>query len=131
MNMFEQASRIKLTVATTAGIISFTDLWDLPLQSEVKNKPSLDAIAMDLDSKLGTAGRKSFVDNSSTANPTLQLAFDIVLHIIAVKKAENVEKLHKADKARANARIMEIIASKKDEALAGKSIEELEKLLAV
>lgn len=56
--------------------------------------------------------------------------FDIVLHIIKAKKAENEAARLVAEKKAKKQQILEILARKKDEQLASSSVEDLEKALA-
>jgi hypothetical protein len=85
---FMQATRIKLRFASTRGLLSVEDLWDLPLTS-TKNEPNLDSIAIDLYTRTKTQHITSFVNNSSTVSPTDELAFDIVKYIISVRMEED------------------------------------------
>ena len=105
-------------------------LFDLPLQTTRANGVSLDQIAIALDKKLCETPTVSFVDETTTANAELQLQFDIVKHIIEIKKAENAAAKAKQDAAARRQHLMELIAKKKDEALSAKSVEELQAELA-
>ena len=84
--MFEKASRLKLRFDTPKGMITTEDVWDLPLTS--RNGASLDNLAKDLNRTIKETEEESFVADKSARNTVLELKFDIVKHIIEVKKAE-------------------------------------------
>ena len=96
MNMFEQASRLKLRFAVGTRVnLTVENLWDLPL-TNVKGE-DLDHIAVELQEKLST-NEKSFVVQQSKNKETQlnQLKFDIVKYIIDVRleeqKVANLER---------------------------------------
>lgn len=128
--MFEKAARLKLRFDTSRGALSVEDLFDLPLQTTRANGVSLDQIAIALDKKLRETTTVSFVDDTTTANAETQLQFDLVKHVIGIKKAENAAAKAKQDAAARKQHLMELINKKKDEALGAKSIEELQAELA-
>ena len=117
--MFEKASRLKLKFDTSKGQISVEDLWDLPLTGNV----SLDNIAISLDRQLkAREGVVSFVKPVEAKVNELQLKFDVVKHIIDVKKADNAAIADARERAAKKARILEIIAKKQDASLENASI---------
>lgn len=130
VNLFEIATRAKYRFASTRGSLTVEDLWMLPLKTGEVN---LNAIALQLDKELQQVS-KSFVDEVSVENQTLKNKFDIVLHIINVKKEEQKVKeereanksklaLLKAEQAK---RQQDKLLSSSDEELL-KTIQELEK----
>lgn len=134
--LFERASRLKLRFQTSRGEVSVEELWDLPLQSSRNPpQPNLDDIAKAVDHELRSASAEpvSFVDPVATAatahTSRLQLQMDILKHVIGVRQAENKAKLDLENKAKERQRILALIADKKDEQLAGKSLEELEAMV--
>lgn len=128
--MFEQATRQKLRFESNKGLLTIEDLWDLPLQTTRSNGVSLDLIAIGLNRQIKDTAQTSFVDETTSANTELQLKFDVVKHIIDVKKAENTEAAARRQKAEIKQRISEIIARKQDQALENKTVEELQEELA-
>ena len=54
---------------------------------------------------------------------------EIIRHIVAVKQQEAEERLKAKERREQKQRIMEIMADKQDEALKGKSLDELQKIL--
>lgn len=128
--MFEKATRLRLRFETAKGFLSIEDLWDLPLQTTRVNGVSLDQIAIELNRELKDAATVSFVDDAPKGNEELQLKFDIVKHLIDVRKAENAAIAVERERAATKQRILEIIAKKQDSVLENASIEELQEKLA-
>ena len=125
--LFEQATRLKLRFDTPNGLLTVEDLWDLPLTSA--RRANLDDIAKGLNRAVKETEEESFV-TPRASNTELGLKFEIVKHVIAAKMRENEAERTAADKKRQRERIMEIMAQKQDSELAGKSLEELQGLLA-
>lgn len=124
LNIFEQALRTKLRFSTPRGLVTTEDLWDLPLSSAA-GKPNLDDVARDLYKLLKDEEEVSFVQPATEKNTSANLGFEVVKHVISVKLAEREVNRLAADKAAQKQKIMAIIAQKQDEALTGKSLEEL------
>ncbi len=125
--MFEKASRLKIRFETTRGALTVEDLWDLPLTNGGLN---LDRIAVALSREIKSQDTESFVVQETRKNEVLQLKFDIVKHVIDVKLAERAADKATADVKAKKDRILEIIAHKQDEALAGSSLEELQQMVS-
>lgn len=126
--MFEKATKLKLRYDTVRGLITTEDLWDLSLTRGVVN---LNDIAKGLSRKLKEAEEEDFVE-TSRPNPelaALQLKFEIVKHVIGVKKAEQEEAAAARVKHEQKQKILEIMARKQDQKLEGMELGELEELL--
>ena len=123
MSIFEKASKAKLRFSTSRGQLSTEDLWDLSLES-------LDQIAVAIDKALETAGKKSFIGKRDTTNTTLELQLEILKHIIEVKLTEKDAKAKRVERNAQLAQLKELAASKSTEALQGKSLEEINKMIA-
>jgi len=126
MSMFEKASKQKLRFATVMGNLSTEDLWDLPLTHPTC---SLDSIAKAMNKELKTNDEESFVEEKSSANTVLNLKFDIIKHVIEVKLKNKETAEKRAATLAKKDQILGIIARKQDEALEGKSEDELKELL--
>jgi hypothetical protein len=132
MNIFEQACRLKLRFHTDQkGLISSEDLWDLPLTSQ--RGISLDGLAIGLHKAMrDVSDIPSFVDKPATTNSSFlnetQLKLDIVKHVIGVKIAERDAAASAAANREKKQQILELIARKENDALAGQSLEDLRKL---
>lgn len=125
-DLFETASRQKLTFATNKGNLTTYDLWDLQLKD-------LDALARAANRALKTSDEESFLTTATrktkeeTTN-TLRLA--ILKQVIKVKEEEADKAAKRAATLAQKARIKELMAQKEDEAFKGKSLDELQKLLS-
>lgn len=124
--MFEQACRAKLRFDTTKGQLSVEDLWDLPLTTTT-SRVNLDDILKGLNRQLRESSETlSYVNRVvEPKNEELQLKFDVVKHIIDVLMVERDKNTEAAKRRAMKQRILEIVASKEDEALRGKSIDDL------
>lgn len=123
MNMFEQATRMKLRFETNKCCASVEDLWDLPLQRA--NGVSLDGVAIQVSRKLKEAEQESFVSKPSRDTSEDQLRLEILKHIITVKMSEQKAAQEAADKRQQRQNIDALIAKKQQDEMAGKSLEEL------
>lgn len=128
MNIFEEATRKNLLVDSPKGPLNVIDLWQLPLIAS-GNKTSLDMLACNLYRELQQSPTISFVKKEASEDKTLQLAFDVVKHIIDTKLAEQdaakAARLRNENKAK----IMAMISQKEDQQLAEMPLEELRALL--
>lgn len=124
--IFERATRLKIRYQTQNGILMVEDLWDLPLDSKII--ANLNSIAIQLNRQIKDSGEESFIGNSKV-DPILQLKFDIVKYIIDTKLSEAEDKANALAKKQYNEKILKLIDEKEDEALKGKSADELKKLL--
>ena len=125
-NLFIRASRAKIRFQTAVGMLTTEDLWDLPLSA--KNKVDLDGIARNLYNTIREQDDVSFV-KPVPKDDYLQLAFDIVKHIIDVRVAERDAAAQAADKAAKKSKLLEVIARKQDQELENASVEELQKMV--
>ena len=120
--MFEIATKKKFRFPFR-GMISTEDLWDLSLTD-------LDAIYKTLNAqKKAKADEDSLLSTKTNEDIELNLKIDIVKHIVSVKLEEKAAKDAERAKRVQKQKIMSILAEKEDEALHGKSIEELQKML--
>ena len=129
MNIFEQATRLKLRFDTQKGPIGVEDLWDLPLTSNT-GRINLDDIAGALDAELKSSTRTSFVWQETTKNDRLQLMFDVVIHIINTKIADHRVAVSLAASRDKKQKIMAIIEAKRDQELTAASLEDLQAMLS-
>lgn len=124
---FEKATRIKLRFATVRGLISVEDLWDVPLTST--DGFCLDEIAKTVYRSLENNNEKSFVLQNNPISEVEELAFDIVKHVIKVRLEEQEARTNAAAVLTQKKKIISIIASKEDEELASKSIDDLKEMI--
>jgi hypothetical protein len=122
MENFQLASKQKLRFQTTKGSLSTEQLWDLSITE-------LDDLAVSLEKEYKDSAKKSFVIKKSEKDKTTKLRFDICLEILDFKVDEQNSLREVAEKKEHNAKIIQLISEKQDDALKGKSIKELEGML--
>lgn len=127
INLFEQASRLKLRFESSRGLLTVEELWVIPLTGQTG---SLDAIAVALNDAVQNSGNKSFVKKVSTTDQELALKFEIVKYIIDVRVTEQEQAVEKAQKASQRRLLREAIANKENEALLNADVDTLKKRLA-
>lgn len=126
MNIFLEASRLKLRFQTSTGLLTVEQLWDL-------KQIQLETIAKNLFSSLKKDDTLDFLDNDlqeeSEEVKQNTLRFNIVKEIYTIKKEERKSEKEKQDAKIHNQKIMALIAEKQDESLKSMSVEDLQKLL--
>lgn len=120
-NIFEVATRGKYRFPYK-GLITVEDLWDL-------NVTTLDSIFKTLNAQYKQSKEESLLETKSKEDEVLDTQIAIVKHIVAVKQQEAANRLEEKERYEKKQRIMEIMADKQDEALKGKSLEDLQKML--
>ena len=119
--MFIQASRQKIRFPYK-GAASVEDLWDLPVTE-------LDKIFKQLNAEAKKMQEESLLETKSDEDKKLTVQIGIVKYIVSVKLEEKKAAEMERERKKQKQKIMSILASKQDEALKDKSIEELEKML--
>lgn len=122
VNIFEEATRKGLRFATSKGLVTTEDLWDLKLDA-------LDTLAKNLDKEVKESSETSFVKKKSSANKTAKLKFDVVLHVINTKLAEEEAATLASEKKAKKQQLLNLIAQKENEELSGKSLAELKAMV--
>lgn len=120
-NIFEMATRGKYRFPYR-GQVSIEDLWDLSVSS-------LDTIFKTLNSQFKATKEESLLEVRSEEDEILRTQIEIVKYIVAVKQVEANARLREKERREQRQKIMSIMASKQEEALAGKSVDELQKML--
>lgn len=123
--MYKKAAQLKVRFSTAKGELTVEDLFDLPLSSGV-GRPNLNDIAKALHKRLKDSDDVDFVDTVKRSDTLDQLKFDLVRDVIAVRVAERDAADIAAARKEEKQKIMALIEKKKDEALSGTSLEELE-----
>ena len=121
INLFEMATRKKFRFPFK-GMISVEDLWDLSVQN-------LDTVFKALNAEAKQVKEESLLATKSTEDTILDAKIEIVKHIVKVKLEEANQRQEAAEKREQKRRLQELIATKQDEALQGKSIEELQAMM--
>ena len=120
--MFEKALRLKLRFQFN-GLINTEDLWDLPLVA-------LDAIYKNVSAGLQALNQDSLLQKRTKETDLAELRLEIVKHVFMTKQAEAAARTEAAEKRAKKQKLMELVAEKQDEVLKGKSVEELNALIA-
>lgn len=121
VNIFEVATRSKMRFPYR-GQISVEDLWDLSVTE-------LDKIFKFLNRQKKDTQEESLLETKSKEDEVLETKISIVKHIVSVKQKESDDRKKENERKAQKQRILEIMADKQDEALKGKSLEELQKML--
>lgn len=123
-NIFERAAEQKLRFSSSKGELTVEDLYVLSLTD-------LDKMAKAVNKAIQDEGEGSFLTSSATTKTSTanRLRFDLILHVIKSREAKNLAAKTRADKAAQIAQIRELVTAKQNEAMAGKSIEDLMKQL--
>ena len=123
--MYKQASQLGLRVNTSKGPLSVEQLWNLPMV-DLKNtiKTLKKALKVNDDDDLDF-----LEDTESKVDKITELSFNILKDIYITKKDAAKALRDAATIKEHNQKILQLIASKKEAELGGKSIEELEALL--
>lgn len=121
--MFEKAARMKLRFVTDRGNLSTEDLFDLPLQQ-------LNKLAKGLNKIIKESAEEDFLGETSAEDAVIKLQFNLVIHVLDVKKAERKDRLEAGSKKAEREKIKGILAKKQDDALENLSEEDLLKKLA-
>lgn len=119
--LFIKATREKMRFPYK-GQATVEDLWDLSMTE-------LDRIYKTLNAQQKRAQEDSLLDTKSEEDEELAAQIGIVRYIFTVKQEEKKAAETARERKEQKQKIMAILASKQDEALHGKSIEELEKML--
>lgn len=119
---FKEATRSKTRFQTTKGPLSAEQLWDLSLED-------LDNTAVKLQDEYESSKGKSFLNKRTVKDKGLKLQFDVVLEVLETKKEESEKAKQALEDKAYNQKILEVMAGKKDKALEGKSLKELESML--
>jgi len=120
--MYKEASKLKLRILTTVGLLTIEQLWDL-------STTELDTLAVALEEEYKKSGKKSFLIAKSKKDKILKLKFDIVVNILTTKVDDAEESLSSLEKKAHNDHILGLIADKKNDELRDMSVDELEKLI--
>ena len=118
MNIYERASRKKLRFTMAKGQIATEDLWELSL-------PALDLLAKSVNKACKDNSEESFIEAKTPAATEDDLRLDILKHVIAAKLAAKDAAAKRTANTERVAKLRELIEDKDDEAMKGKTKEEL------
>lgn len=119
--IFETAVRTKMRFPFK-GMISVEDLWDLTVEN-------LDSVFKTLNSHLKQVKEESLLDARTKQDKELDTKIEIIKYIVGVKLEEEALRLKAKEKREQKQKILEIMSRKQNEAMEGKSMEELQAML--
>ena len=120
-DMFEKAVKGKYRFPYK-GQIAVEDLYDLPLGS-------LDTVFKTLNAEVKNTDEESLLQTKSEEDDILATKIEIVKYIFNEKLEEKKNRQEAAERKEKKQKIMQIIATKQDEALRNASVEDLQKML--
>jgi hypothetical protein len=124
MNIFREATRRKLRVQTSQGLLSVEQLWDLSL-----NKLSTIIKNLKKSMKEYDDDELSFLDETKVVDTEKELTFNVLKEVYMTKKEELDQERNASAIKENNQKILRLIQQKQEEDLGNKSIEELQALL--
>jgi hypothetical protein len=127
MNIFEQATKLRLRFKTTVGNISVEDLWSLPLLAPKgqSNAVNLNDIAKDISKRLRDAVEEFVPTSGSIAGDMDTLKLDVVTHIINSKLTDQKRADKALQKKTRKQKILEVLDRKAEANLESKTKKEL------
>lgn len=120
-NMFEKAVKGKYRFPYK-GQIAVEDLYDLPLGS-------LDTMFKTLNAEVKKTDEESLLQTKSEEDDILATKIEMLKYIFNEKLEEKKNRQEAAERKEKKQKIMQIIATKQDEALRNASVEDLQKML--
>lgn len=120
-NMFEKAVKGKYRFPYKGQIV-VEDLYDLPLGS-------LDTVFKTLNAEVKKTDEESLLQTKSEEDDILATKIEIVKYIFNEKLEGKKNRQEAAERKEKKQKIMQIIATKQDEALRNASVEDLQKML--
>jgi hypothetical protein len=131
LSPMEYCARHKLRFRSNQGVnaLSVEELWDLPLVSTT-GKTNLNDIAKGIHATLRQDETNFVETETDTHDVDGTMKLEAVKRVIAVKQAERKAAATAREKSEQKQKIMALIAERRDDALKGKPLEELEAMLA-
>lgn len=104
------------------GLISVEDLYDLSIKD-------LDSIFKTLNAQVKKSQEESLLATKTKEDETLLAQIEIVKYVFNTKIAEAEAVEQSRERKEKRQRLLELIATKEDESLKGKSVDELKAML--
>lgn len=124
--MYKQAALLKLRFETSKGNLTAEQLFDLSMSDL---SAAIRKVNAQLKKEKAEDDELAFLEGVDVVETQNSLRFKILKDVYLTKKEARDAAVIDFEKKQRKQRIAEIIAAKKDAALAEKSIEELEKML--
>lgn len=120
-NIFEVATREKFRFPFK-GMVSAEDLFDLSTKD-------LDSIFKTLNSELKKVKEESLLETKTQQDEELNAKIEIVKYIVKTKLTEEELRTKAKERKEQKQKLLELLASKKNEDLQNKSAEEIQKMI--
>jgi len=109
--MFDKATRLKLRFQSDKhGLVSTEDLWDISMAE-------LNRMAKALNRKRKQNEEEDFLAETTKEDQLTKLQFDLVLHVLSVKKQESEEARSAKARKELKDKYLEVLSRKQDAAL--------------
>lgn len=116
--MHKEIIRRKARFATSTGLLSAEQVWDL-------SKTQLDELAVKLEADFKSSGKKSFLVSKSKKDKLIKLKFDFVLDVLNTKLEEEEVALNAQSKKEKKEEILKALTDLDSQARKNMSREEL------
>ena len=120
-NLFEMATRSKLSFPSTKGELSVEDLWDL-------SDKDLDVVYKNLKDQEVKSSEESLLDDANV-DPKLTAAIGIVKYIFITKRNERLAEKERINKKLTQRKYIDALSKKQDEAIEKMSEAELRAMI--
>ena len=121
--IFERASRLALRFPTSKGEITTEDLWKLSLEN-------LDAMARKIRKEINETSEESLLTSKVQKTSKLQLAYDIIVHIVKVRLEEKDRKEKRQAQQQKLELLQETLMKKEIEKVTSMSEDDIRKTIA-
>lgn len=129
--LFEYAVRNKLRFLSVRGELTVEQLWDVPLRSGFNDAFNLGDIAKSANKAFINATEENFVETEKNpAHVKLEMALEVVKHVIHVKKEEEDFAKKRAENKREREYLLAVLADKQADKLSALSEKELQRRIA-
>lgn len=126
VNIFEFATKNKLRFASSRGLLTVEQLWDVPLRSG--DDFNLNAIAKVASKAWKDLTEESFVETAKTPEHTRrETALELVKYVIEAKLGEEAAAKKRADNRVEREKLLQILAEKQEGKLSALSEKELQR----
>ena len=121
-DLFQEATRLKLRYQTSKGSINTEDLWELSLTS-------LNDLAKELNKQCRELEEESFIDEKSSNDKRLEIAFELVKYIIRYKLNEKNNQQIEKERLTKKEQLISILRTKEEQELTQLSMEQIKEML--
>lgn len=121
-NIFELATRNKITFMSTKGTLTVYEVWDLSIEQ-------LDVLYKMYNRILNDEIANSLLETKSMAFNDIRLKIDIIKHIFDVRQEESIAAKKKKENAIKRQKLLQVLEDKQNTALVNSSIDDIMKMI--